>query len=342
MIQPNIREIISDIKKKQAKPVYILMGEEVYYLDLLVENFEAYGIDEADKDFNFNVFFGNDADLDVVIATAQQFPVMAPRKIVILKEAQSMQQAKANLEKLAPYVAHPNPNTIFVVVYKGDNLNATSQLVKNASGSQAAVVFKSEKVRDWQLPGHIKDYCSMRKVTIEEKAVNLLCEYIGLPLSKLVGEINKLILILGPNARITCDAIETNIGISKDYNNFELCKAMSEKDYVKAMKIITYFENNPKSNPTVMVTSALFNTFSRLVIAHYLPDKSDSSLSTALGLKSAPAIRELRAGLARYNPRQAVNAIHHIREFDCKSKGINSYQNEFELLKELVFKIFAG
>jgi DNA polymerase-3 subunit delta len=338
----NIRDIISDIRKREAKPVYLLMGEEAYYLDLLVENFESYAIDPADKDFNYNLFYGNDADLDVVIASAQQFPVMAPRKLVMLKEAQSMFNAKNQLDKFATYVAKPNPNSILVIVFKGESLNATSALMKAASKNPDVVVFKSDKIKDWTLPSHIKDYCGMRKVAIEDKAVQLLCDYIGLPLTKVFGEINKLIQIIGQNGRITCDVIEKNIGISKDFNTFELCKALSEKDYAKCMQIVQYFENNPKSNPSVLISPNIFNTFSRLVIAHYLPDKSDASLMTNLGLKSQPAVREVKTGLRNYNALQAVNAIHYIREYDAKSKGIGSYQNEHELLKELVFKIVGG
>lgn len=338
----NIREIIADIKAKKSKPVYLLMGEEAYYLDLLVSNFETYGIDEGDRDFNFSVFYGNDADLDVVLATAQQFPVMASRKLVILKEAQSMERAKTRLEKLAPYVARPNASTIFVVVYKGESFAAGSALMKAASGNSGdVVVFKSEKVRDWALRGHVKDYCNMRKVAIEEKAINLLCEYIGLPLSKIFGEINKLIQIVGPKGKISCDVIETNIGISKDYNNFELCTAMSEKDYARAVRIVDYFERNPKANPAMLAGAALFNTFSRIVIAHYLSDKTDKGLMDGTGLKFPGALRELRTGMKNYNPRQAVDAVHFIREFDVKTKGVGSYQNEYGLLRELVFRIFA-
>lgn len=342
MAQPNVRDIINDIRKNNAKPVYILMGEETYYLDLLVENFEKFAIAEEDKDFNYNIFYGNDSDLDVVIASAQQFPVMAAKKLVILKEAQTMRDAKNALEKLAPYVSKPNPNTIFVLVYKGDNLNATSALIKNASKNENAVVFKSEKVKEWLLAGHVRDYCNMHKVAIDEQSVNLLCEYIGAPLSKIFGEINKLIQIVGSKARITADDIEKNIGISKDYNIFELTKALSEKNYVKVMKIVNYFEHNPKSNPVVKITPAIFNTFSRIVLAHYLPDKSDSSLMQALGLKVPAAVKEVKLGMKNYNARQAVEAIHYIRDFDARSKGINSLQNEYDLLKELIFKLFAS
>lgn len=335
------RQIISEIKKGDYKPVYILMGEEAYYIDLLVDNFERRVIPDEDKDFNLNVFYGNDADMDYVVGVAKQFPVMADRKLVILKEAQTMVQAKNQLEKLAPYASRPSQNTILVIVFKGDTLNATSKLLKSVKES-GGVIFKSEKPWENELPSLIRDYCRDRKFTIEDKAVDLLAQYIGLPLSKLFGEINKLIEIkdAGDNL-ITCADIEKNIGISKEYNNLELRKALEIKDYNKAITIVKYFQSNPKSNPTPVITATLLNYFSNLVAAHYLADKSDSSLMKTFGLKSRYQLHDFKTALRNYNARQAVNAIHHLREFDTKSKGVGSMLNEYDLLAELIFKIFT-
>ncbi len=335
-----IREIISSIRKGDCSPVYILMGEEAYYIDLIVENLEKYVIAESDRDFNFNVFYGNDADIDYVVATAQQFPVMAQRKLVILKEGQSMMQAKSQLERFAPYVSRPNMNTVFVIVYKGEPFTASSKLMKAAKES-GAVVFRSDVPRDYELESHARDYCASRRVQIEEKALKMLCEYIGAPLSKLFGEINKLISIKGGERRINCDDVERNIGISKDYNNFELLNALSSKDYPKAIRIVNYFESNPKTNPTVVTTGLIFNYFSNVVTAHYLADKSDESLKSEFGFRSAIQLRGLKDGMRNYPPAKAVNAIHHIREFDAKSKGIGSYLNEFDLMREMIFKLFT-
>lgn len=340
MAAATFRELMVSINKKEFAPVYLLMGEEDFYIDKIVEAIESKAIEEDDKDFNFNVYYGVDADMDTVVAAAQQLPVMAPRRVVLLKEAQSRQMAKVALEKLAPYVSHPNKDTVFVVAFKGDNLNATSALMKNAAKG-GAVIFKSEKVRDYQLSSHLKDYCSSKKVGIEDKAVSLLCEYIGGPLSKLFGEVNKLIHIKGENGKITVEDIEQHIGISKDFNNFELTSAVATKNYPKAIQIIKYFQSNPKTNPTVMTTSTLFNFFSKLVIAHYLPDKSDDSLKGALGVRFPSQLNEIKTALRNYNPYGAVNAIHALREFDVKSKGVDSYQNEYSLLTELIFKIFT-
>lgn len=337
----SVRDIIREIREGNPRPVYILMGEEAYFIDLIVENMEKYIIPEEDKDFNFNIFFGNDADIDYVVGVAQQFPVMAPRKLVILKEAQSMYQAKTQLEKFSSYVSHPNPNAVFVITFKGGILNATSKLIKAAKATDA-IVFNSEVPRSYHLTNHIRDYCRDRKVSIDQKAMELLAENIGAPLSKLFGEINKLISIVGGKTpRITCDDIERHIGISKEFNNLELVNALSVKDYPRCIKIIKYFAANPKTNPTVLTTGTILNFFSNLVIAHYLPDKSDQALSQALGFKAAIQLTNMKTAMRNYSPMQAVNAIHYLREFDTKSKGVGSMLDEYDLLAEMVFKIFT-
>ncbi|MDE5790215.1 MAG: DNA polymerase III subunit delta [Muribaculaceae bacterium] len=342
MALPGFREILASIKKgNDLSPVYILMGEETFYIDRIVEAFENHVIPESDKDFNQTIFYGNDSDIDFIVSTCQQFPVMADRKLVILKEAQTMHQAKSQLEKFAPYVSRPNPTTIFVIAYKGDNLNATSKLLK-ATNSSKAIIFKSEPVKEWQLAAHIKDYCNSLGFAIEEKATAMLCDYIGGPLSKVFGEVNKLVMIKGGEKKITALDIENHIGISKDYNNFELIKAVSCKNYPQTMKILKYFEKNPKTNPTVVTNSMLFSFFQKLSIAHYLPDKSEKAMMEGVGARSSWQLKDVKEGLRYYNPRQSVNAIHYCREFDTKSKGVESYQNEYDLLRELIFKIFTN
>lgn len=341
MAAPTFRNLLHDIKKKEnLAPVYLLMGEEGYYIDTLVEAFENFLVEEEDKDFDLNIFYGNDGDLEGIVATAQQFPVMSERKLVILKEAQTMYQAKTQLDKLALYLKHPNLTTVFVIAYKGEKLPATSKFVKGFSGTQN-VIFRSDPVKEWQLAQYVKEYADSINIKAEDKAVALLCEYIGTPLSKLFGEIDKLASIKKNERRITSKDVETYIGVSKDYNIFEFTKALGTKDYVQAMKILKYFQKNPKPNPTVKITGAVFNYFQRIAIAHFLPDKSDKGLSDALGLKNAPALRELKGAMGMYNPAQAIKCIHFIRDFDCQSKGIGSYQNEYDLLKDLIFKLIT-
>ena len=336
------REVMTDIKKGNYAPVYLLMGEESYYIDEIAKALENNVVDEADRDFNSMTFYGADSDIGRVIGSAQQFPVMSDRQIVLLKEAQTMTQAKSQLDKLASYVSKPNRSTVLVVTYKGDSLPATSALMKAALKNDC-VVFKSEKLKDYQLSGPIIDYCSSKGIGIDEKAVSLMCDYIGNPLSKLFGEIDKLIVAGGKDMkRITPEIIERNIGISKDFNTFELVKSVAMKDYPKSMMIVEYFSRNPKQNPGVMIVASLFNFFSKLFIATITRDKSDASLMEALELKTPYALKDYRAGLQHYNARMALAAIHSLREHDCKTKGIGSTQNEYDLLKELIFRFFTA
>ncbi len=339
---PSFREVMTAIKKRQFSPVYILMGDEPYYLDQITKALENSVVDEADRDFNAITYYGADAEMGKVIASAQQYPVMAERQIVLLKEAQTLSRPKDQLDKLSSYVAHPNPTTVLVVVYKGDTLSGTSSLMKKAKNSDC-VVFISEKLRDYQLSGPIVEYCQSKGWGIDDKAVSLLADYIGNPLSKLFGEIDKLMIAAAPDVkRISADLIEKNIGISKDFNTFELVKALARKDYPKAMLIVEHFSKNPKQNPGIVIVSTLFGYFSKLFIATVSRDKSEATLLALLELKNKYALSDYHDGLQRYNARQALAAVHAIREYDCQSKGIGSTQNEYELLKELIFKIFTA
>ena len=338
---PTYREIITDIRKKKFAPVYLLMGEEPYYLDKIADALADNVIPEEDRDFNSEIFYGSDADIAVVAGAAQQFPVMAERKLVMLREAQSMFKAKTQLEALAPLVKNPHASTVLVVVFKGENISDTSELMKAASKSDNVVVFKSPKLRDYHLGAPLKEYCASIGVGIDDKAMNLLCEYIGSPLSKLFGEVDKLKVAIGSRDRITAQDVENNIGISKDFNNFELKAAVGERNYPKAMQILNYFRKNPKQNPTVLTGVTLFDLFSKLCIAWFSSDRSDSGLVKQLELKNSFALNEFKTALRNYNASQSVRGVHAIREFDAKTKGIGSLQNEYDLLNELIFNLLT-
>lgn len=334
------RELIGDINRGNYAPVYLLMGDEDYYIDRLVEALEDAVVPEDEKDFNSATFYGADTDVRQVISRAQQFPLMSERQLVMLKEAQAMERAKSKLELLVPYVRHANDTTVLVITFKGDTIPATSQLVK-AIQSEGGVIFKSERLRDYQLNGPLLDYCQDKKVKIDNKSIELLCEYIGSPLSKLFGEVDKLIVAAGPNGSITPDLIESVIGISKEYNSFELIKKLSVRDYPGSMRIVDHFGKNPKQNPGVVIVATLFNYFSKLFIAAIAKDKSDAALMNDLDLKTSYALTDYKNGLKNYKAGAIDGIIHAIRAQDVMSKGVGSTQNEYDLLKELIFKIFT-
>lgn len=336
------REIIADIKAHKFAPIYILMGEEPYYLDMITQALEDSVVQEEDKEFDQTLIFGADNNIGGVLESASRFPMMSPLQLVVLKEAQALHQAKANLDKLSAYVEKPNPNTVLAVVYKGDKLNATSVIMKAAKKNKDVVVFDSPKIRDYKIGGVIKDFCAARKIPIDDKAIEVLAASVGTSLSALFSEIEKLqVALCGENKRITAELVQENIGISKDFNNFELTAALAKRDYYQAINIVRHFADNPKSNPTVVTLSTIFLFYQRLLLAAFAADKSDRGLMDTLKLKTPYALREIRTGLASYNASQLVKAIRAIRDFDAKSKGIDSFQKEFPLLLELIFTLLT-
>ena len=331
---------MGDINKGKFAPVYLLMGTEDYFIDLLSEALEKVVVSEDDKDFNAAIYYGADVEAKQIISRAQQYPFMSDRQLVMLKEAQAMEKAKTQIEQLAPYVNHNNDKTVLVITYKGDSLGATSQLVKAVQGI-GGIVFKSERLKEYQLNGELSDYCKSRNIRIDNKSLTLLCEYIGSPLSKLFGEVEKLRVAAGPDGSITPDLIERVTGISKEYNSFELIKTLSVKDYARSMSMIDHFSRNPKQNPGVMIIATLFNYFSKLFIASISKDKSDSCLMQLLDLKTNYALSDYKDGLRNYKAGTIDSIIHAIRNHDVMIKGVGSGQNEYELLKELIFEIFT-
>lgn len=339
----SFRDIIADIRKGNPASVYILHGEEPYYIDAITDALENYVIDKDDRDFNQTVFYGAEAVMDVVVGTAQQFPVMAGRRLVLLKEAQSMLRAKASLDKLEGYLLHPTRSTVLAIAFKGDSLGATSKLIKAAKELPDAVVFNSPKLREWNLAAPVKDYCQSRRISIDDKAVDMLTQFIGADLTSLFAAIDKLIIAGGKGLqRISPADVERNIGISKDYNTFELTEAVASKNYQKAMLIAEYFSRNPNSNPTPVIFTQLFNYFSKVILAHMSPDKSDATLMSLTQAKSAYQLKEVRKGLANYSPNATLQAISALRRADAESKGIASYANQFDILKELIFRLFTA
>ena len=328
-------EIARELKNRIYKPVYYLMGEESYYIDRISEYIAQTVLNENEKEFNQTIVYGADTDIATVINAAKRYPMMSKYQVVIVKEAQNIK----NIEELAYYLQKPLDSTILVLCHKHGTLDRRKKLA--AEIEKVGVLFESKKIKDAQLPGFISSYLKRRSVEIEPKASEMMAEFVGADLSRMAGELEKLIITLPrEQKRITPEQIERNIGISKDYNNFELRNALVAKDVFKANQIIKYFEENPKTNPLQMTLSVLFNFFSNLMLAYYAPDKSEQGIANQLGLKSPWQSKDYMAAMRKYSGVKVMQIIGEIRYCDAKSKGAgNSSLGDGELLRELVYKI---
>lgn len=330
---PELRRMIAGGK---LAGVYLLHGEEAYYTDELVKMFEQL-VPEADRDFNLFTFYGADSDPDSIIDVCKQYPMMADRQVVILREAQTMRADQVN--RLHLYAQSPLPTTLLVIAFRGVPAKGKELL---AAVRKNGVVFESKRLSERNIIPAISDLITEKGLSVDPKALEMLRDYIGADLAKLYNEIEKLAMILGPGARVTPQAIERNIGISKDYNNYELTDAIIARNAAKCFRIIDYFTRNPKENPTVMTASALFNFFSNLLVYHYTRDKSQAGYMEALGFRNSWQLRSYSAGASAYNVRQTIEIISAIRDFDSQSKGVGSRQDPFSLLRDLVFHILTA
>ena len=329
----DIRNIVSDIKKGNIKPIYFLMGDEPYYIDKISDYIEETVLEESEKGFNQQVMYGRDSTIEDIVSAAKRYPMMAERQVLIIKEAQDLSR---NIEKLVGYAENPQPTTILVLNYKYKKLDKRKKLHKAIAKS--GLVYDSKKLYDNQVGDWIRRVLNGKKYQIEPKASQMLVEFLGTDLNKIANELDKLILIL-PKETIINDAhIEDNIGISKDFNNFELRKAVGEKNILKVNRIINYFTENPKNNPLVMTISLLNNYFTQLLLFHGLKDKSKSSVSKNLGVNPYFVDEYFIAG-RNYPMRKVAQVIAFLRDADVKSKGVGANQSHRDILKELLFKI---
>jgi DNA polymerase-3 subunit delta len=328
-------EIARELKNRIYKPVYYLMGEESYYIDRISEYIAQTVLNENEKEFNQTIVYGADTDIATVINAAKRYPMMSKYQVVIVKEAQNIK----NIEELVYYLQKPLDSTILVLCHKHGTLDRRKKLA--AEIEKVGVLFESKKIKDAQLPGFISSYLKRRSVEIEPKASEMMAEFVGADLSRMAGELEKLIITLPRGQkRITPEQIERNIGISKDYNNFELRNALVAKDVFKANQIIKYFEENPKTNPLQMTLSVLFNFFSNLMLAYYAPDKSEQGIANQLGLKSSWQSKDYMVAMRKYSGVKVMQIIGEIRYCDAKSKGVdNPSLGDGDLLRELVYKI---
>lgn len=328
-------EIVRNLKNRVYSPVYFLMGEEDYYIDRISDYIMDTVLSEVEKEFNLTVLYGADTDMAGVINAAKRYPMMSEHQVIVVKEAQGLK----GMEDLVYYLQKPLLSTILVFCYKHGTLDRRKKIT--AEIEKAGVLFESKKLKDTQLPGFISSFLKRKKVEIEPKASEMIAEFVGMDLNRLAGELEKLIITLPPGAtRITPEQIERNIGISKDYNNFELRSALIEKDVLKANRIVKYFNDNPKNNPLQLTLAVLFNFFSNLMLAYYAPEKTEQGIAAQLGLRSPWQSREYMAAMRRYKGIKVMQIIEAIRTCDAKSKGIdNSSMSDGDLLKELVYVI---
>lgn len=319
----------------QTTPVNVLHGPEGYFIDLLIKDFEKL-IPAEDREFGLTTLYAPQVEAAAIVDACRQIPMMTDRQVVIVKEAQNVNAAY--IDSLARYAESPTPSTVLVVCSRGENIKGKEfiKIVKSHG-----TVFEAKKVTEWQIPAIISKYIKSKGLSADTKALEMLRDFIGTDLSRLYNEIDKLAEILGPTAMITPEAIERNIGVSKEFNNFELVDAIAAHNTAKAFTIARYFESNPKANPLVVTASTLFNYFSDLLIAQYAVDRSDRGIQQELGLKSEYAVRKFRAGMSSYSPRKVTEILDAIRRFDAMSKGSGSRQDAFRLFHDLLFKILS-
>jgi DNA polymerase-3 subunit delta len=327
-------EIVSDLKKRIFKPVYFLAGDEPYYTDLITDFIAEKVLPEEEKAFNQVIIYGEDTTVNTIIETARRFPMMASHQVVIVKEAQALKK----IDDLMFYLDKPLLSTILVINYKYKIIDKRTKLYK-ALDTQG-VYFESMRLRDYQVPPWIERFLMTKGIKIDPDAAAMLTEYLGTDLHKIVNELDKLLITIPAGKPvITSSLIEKNIGISKDYNNFELQKAVGEKNVYKANMIVQYFENNPKDNPVNLTIASLFSFFTKILTYHYLTDKSKNNVAAVLKINPF-FVKDYETSAMKYGASKTVQIISLLRTYDMKTKGFGDVSTDpGELLKELIYKI---
>lgn len=327
-------ELISDLKKRIFKPVYFLAGDEPYYIDLITDFIGEKVLSEEEKAFNQMIIYAEDTTVNSIIETARRFPMMASHQVVIVKEAQALKK----IEDLMVYLDKPLLSTILVLNYKYKVIDKRTKLYK-ALDTQGAY-FESMRLRDYQVPPWIERYLMTKGIKIDPDASAMLTEYLGTDLHKIVNELDKLLITLPAGKPvINSSLIEKNIGISKDYNNFELQKAVGEKNVYKANMIVQYFTDNSKDNPINLTIASLFSFFTKILTYHYLTDRSKNNVAAVLKINPF-FVKDYESSATKYNASKTIQIISLLRTYDMKTKGFGDVSTEpGELLKELVYKI---
>jgi DNA polymerase III, delta subunit len=330
------QDIMKDLKARRFSPIYILMGEEAYYIDQIANYIAENVLTPAEQDFNLNICFGADVSAVQVTDMAKRFPMMAEYQVVIVKEAQNIH----SLDALEKYLKNPAKTTILVWCHKNGKIDARKKVMSLAEAH--GVVFESKKLKEYQLAGFMQNYLAAKKITIEPKATQMMADHIGADLSRLTSELDKVALSLSENdKRITPDIVEKEVGVSKNFNTFELRDAIVNRNVFKANQIVNYFISNPKAGSLYSFLPLLFSYFQNLMIVFYSPNnKSESDIAQILGLKNNWGAKEYIIGMRNYSARKTMDIIAKIREVDAKSKGLNNVSTGAgDLMKEVIFFI---
>lgn len=340
-------QILSDIARRQFAPVYLLMGEEGYFIDAIAAQIAATALtDEAERAFNQIVVYGKESDAGQVVNLCRQMPMMGSREVVILKEAQQLR----SIEKLALYTQKPAPTTVLVICHKGKNVDKRSALYKSCAA--AGVVLESVRPRDYEIAPWLQQFIARRGMQIDQKALTMLTDHLGTDIARIAGELDKLAVSLPEGTtRITDADIETHVGISKDFNNFELCRAVASRDAARALTIADHFARNPKEYPLLLTVMALFGQFRDLFVVNYLrwqqrnkgiPFPQDRELMGILRKNNTFVLGEIKQLASLWDNRRIFRILGLLREYDAKSKGLGSGgMGDGELLRELLLKILV-
>ena len=333
---PTFQSIIHDLKSRKFSPIYVLMGDESYYIDQISDYVATHVLSPEERDFNQTVCFGSDVNAIQVTDMARRYPMMSEYQVIIVKEAQNIR----SLDALEKYLKNPVKSTILVWCHKNGKIDARKKVIGLAQ--TVGVVFESQKLRDYQLPEFIQNYLKQKKVSIDPKSCQMIADHIGADLNRLTSELDKVLISLpSDNLRVTPEIVEEQIGVSKDFNAFELRNAIVQRDVFKANQIIKYFDNNPKAGSLYSFLPLLFSYFQNLMIAYYAPQKNtEQGIATALDLRSSWGAKDFLIGLKNYSARKTMDIISKIRDTDAKSKGLdNPNTGVGDLMKELIFFI---
>lgn len=334
-------EIIKDLKKRKYKPVYLLHGDEPYFIDAVSDYVEQHLLPEAERGFNQTVLYGKDTDVMTVLNAAKRYPMMADYQVVLVKEAQDMKWGtesddKKGINPFLSYLENPLSSTILVFCYKHGKFDKRKKTYKAIEKS--GLIFESTTLREPAIPAWVESFFKDKGHIIDARAAAMVAEYLGNDLSKIANELEKLLLNVNAGEQITLKHIQENIGISKEYNVFELQSALAKKDVLKVNQIINYFAANPKNNPFVLVLGNLNSYFSRVLMYHYVRDKSPQNVAKEIGV-SPYFVKDYEQAARSFEYGKAVRIISYLREYDLKSKGVDATTGDGELMKELMFKI---